>query len=242
MVVSFPEGAFADVPEWSPGEGFAVTVEDVAWRRDNGDGTVTAVVAGVGPAGPPALEGGRWAEPEVWTVTAPAASPYVGGVTMWDKPHKVMGLLGAPGAVVRREPYAGHPVEDVHRYWEAFERRWGFVPRRMRQGLVPFGDRRRWVALETEPGHPYLPSERDLLECTVRLAREYGARARVYGWDVSRRRFGGVLGETYGAGVPSHWPVVADRLGVPADTRRRAVARAIQPAAPRSAHDQRRGA
>jgi hypothetical protein len=180
VVLSFPENAFPDAPIWSPGPDFEMTAEECAWLRDNHDGTSTAVVCGVGPKELPAADGGRWTVPEVWTVTAPSYSHQFTSGDLWDKPHRITWLLREPGAIIHREPYAGHPSQAVDDYWTAFYDRWGFVPGRMTWGRFPYADRRRWVALYCRPGWANRPGERRLLEAAVLLARTFGATARVY--------------------------------------------------------------
>jgi hypothetical protein len=172
VVVSFPETAFPDAPQWHPGPGFETTAgsgAEYAWLRDNGDGTLTVVVAGVGPKERPAADGGPWTEPEVWTATAPVDCSFMDSAAMWDKPHRITWLLDEPEAVIRREPYAGHPAAAMHDYWEAFRQKWGFVPGRMNRGRYPFADRRRFVVLHAVPGHWRLPNEAELLKATMLL-------------------------------------------------------------------------
>lgn len=190
VVVSFPESAFSDAPQWCPGPGFEVTAGaggEYAWLRDNRDGTSTAVVAGVGPKERPAADGGPWTEPEVWMATAPTGCTFMASGALWDKPHRITWLLDEPEAVIHREPYAGHPAAAMHDYWEAFAQRWGFVPGRMDRGRYPFADRRRFVVLHAEPGWDNLPNEVELLKAAVLLARTFGGTPRVYGYDPQRR-------------------------------------------------------
>lgn len=198
VVVSFPEGAFAGAPEWSPGPGFEVTAGgggDYAWLRRNGDGTSSAVVAGVGPKEIPALDGGPWIDdPEVWTVTAPSSCWFFESGDLWDKPHRISRLLDEPGAQVDRELYASHPVARAYAYWEDFEQRWGFRPGRMHRGRHPFADHRRFVVLDAEPGWENLANEVELLEATMMLVRAFGGRPRVYGYGNEHRRTRGPLG------------------------------------------------
>ncbi|MCM2430983.1 hypothetical protein [Streptomyces sp. RKAG337] len=187
VVLSFPEDAFPDAPHWSPGPDFEATAGQYAWLRDNADGTSTAVVAGVGPKERPAADGGPWTEPEVWTATAPSDCTFMDSGALWDKPHRITWLLDEPDAVIHREPYAGHPSAAVHDYWDAFDKRWGFTPRRMNRGQYPYADRRRWVALHAEPGWDNLPNEQELLKAAVLLARTFGAKAKAYGYDPQLR-------------------------------------------------------
>ncbi|WP_327378734.1 hypothetical protein OG393_32990 (plasmid) [Streptomyces sp. NBC_01216] len=186
VVLSFPEAAFSDAPQWSPGSGFTATAGEYAWLRDNGDGTSTAVVAGVGPKELPGADGGEWTEPEVWTATAPNDSLFMDSGAMWDKPHRITWLLGEPGATITREPYQGHPAAAVHAYWDNFHEQWGFVPGRMHRGEFPFADRRRFAVLHTEPDFGSLPDEAQLLETAHTLMRSFGAKARVYAYDPQR--------------------------------------------------------
>lgn len=197
VVLSFPETAFPDAPQWSPGPDFYATAGEYAWRRDNSDGTSTVAVAGVGPKERPAADGGPWTEPEVWTATAPSDGPFMDSGAMWDKPHRVTWLLDEPEAVIHREPYAGHPSAAVDDYWEAFEEKWGFVPRRMYRGEYPYADHRRWAVLHTEPAWKDMPGEVELLETAVFLARTFGAKARAYGYDPQRRTTRDPMGTSY---------------------------------------------
>lgn len=187
VVLSFPGDAFPDAPRWSPGPDFTPTADEYAWLRDNGDGTSTAVVAEVGPKELPGLDGGEWTDPEVWTATAPNDNIFMASGAMWDKPHRITWLLDEPSAVVDRELYSTHPSADVHAYWEDFEERWGFFPRRIHRGEFPFADRRRFVVLHAEPGCAYLPNEVQLLDIAVMLMRTFGAKARAYAYDPQRR-------------------------------------------------------
>lgn len=190
VVVSFPENALPDAPQWCPGPGFEATAGaggEYAWLRDNLNGTSTAVVAGVGPKERPAADGGPWTEPEVWTATAPTGSNFMASGALWDKPHRITWLLDEPEAVIHREPYAGHPAAAMHDYWETFTQRWGFVPGRMDRGRYPFADRRRFVVLHAEPGWDNLPNEVELLKAAVLLSSTFGGTPRVYGYDPQRR-------------------------------------------------------
>lgn len=196
VVVSFPESAFPAAPNWSPGPGFQATAGaggDYAWLRVNGNGTATAVVAGVGPKERPAADGGAWTEPEVWTVTA-EHDTLLETSSLSDKPHRITWMLDVPGAQIHREPYAGHPVARMEAYWAEFEQRWGFIPGRMHRGRHPFADRRRFVVLHAVPGYDNLPNEIELLDATMFLARTFGGRPRVYAYDPARRRTRGPLG------------------------------------------------
>jgi hypothetical protein len=197
VVVSFPETAFPDAPHWSPGPGFETTAGaggDYAWLRHNPDGTSTAVVTCIGPKELPAADGGEWTEPEVWTTTAPTDCAFFQSGALWDKPHRITWLLNEPDAVIHREPYAGHPAAEMDAYWEAFEKRWGFIPGRMDRGRHPFADHRRFVVLHAVPGWDNLPNEAELLRATMLLVRTFGGRPRVYGYDPERRETRGPLG------------------------------------------------
>ena len=190
VVVSFPDTAFPDAPEWSPGPGFETTAGaggDYAWLRDNPDGTSTAVVTGVGPKQLPAADGGEWTEPEVWTATAPTDCAFFQSGDLWDKPHRITRLLDHSHAQIRREPYTRHPAARMDAYWEAFEKRWGFIPSRMSQGRHPFADHRRFVVLHAVPGWDNLPNEIELLRATMLLVRTFDGRHRVYAYDPERR-------------------------------------------------------
>ncbi|MER6605714.1 hypothetical protein ABT282_07310 [Streptomyces sp. NPDC000927] len=102
---------------------------------------------------------------------------------MRDKPHRITQLMDEAGAVIRREPYAGHPSAAVHAYWEEFEREWGFFPRRMDRGEFPFPDRRRFALLNCTPGYSNMPNEFHLLNATMLLVDEFGGVPRVYGYN-----------------------------------------------------------
>jgi GNAT superfamily N-acetyltransferase len=106
---------------------------------------------------------------------------------LYDKPHRITWLVDEPLAVIRREPYATHPIAAVHAHWEHFRERWGFVPRRLSYGQHPLGTGQRWALLAAEPGWQGQPSEVDLLDAAVTLARTFGAKARVYPYDPRRR-------------------------------------------------------
>ncbi len=213
VVISFPDSAFPDAPHWSPGPGFEITAgaSGDAWLRDNLDGTSTAVVAGVGPKERPAADGGPWTEPEVWTATAPTGCTFMDSGAMWDKPHRITWLLDEPEAVIHREPYAGHPAAEMHAYWEEFEQRWGFVPRRMDRGRFPFADHRRFVVLHAVPGWDNLPNEVELLKATLVLVRTFGGTPRVYGYDPQRRTTRDPIGT---ASIDPTLDLVVRRLGL----------------------------
>ncbi|MFJ2110603.1 hypothetical protein ACIOEX_01520 [Streptomyces sp. NPDC087850] len=189
-VIVFPADAFADAPEWNPGPGFKATIDEYALRRDNQDGTVTAIVSAAGPKELPAHHGGQWTEPEVWTVTAPASNCIMRSYVFEDKPNSITWLADDPDAVIHREPYHGHPAAAVHAYWEAFETGSGFWPQLLVDGRQPYGAGRRWVALTFEPrwaGRPGEPTVGDLLEAVVSICRRYGAKVRVYPWRPGAR-------------------------------------------------------
>lgn len=187
----FPNDAFADAPSWHPGEDF----EDCtghSWLRSNGDGTATAVVAGVGPKELPALDGGVWTEEEVWTVTAPE-DRLLEVSSLWDKPHRITWMLDEPGAVIHREPYAPHPAADADAYWERFEKIWGFTPFTLEYGRNPLGGSRRWLLLTSEPGWDNIPDEADLLNATHVLADLFSAEVRTYRYNYARRQVNGPI-------------------------------------------------
>lgn len=187
VALLFPDTAFPDAPTWHPGPGFETTVENHAWRRDNNDGTTTAVVTNVGPKQHPSLTGGTWTDPEVWTVTAPSCHIVMDSGALWDKPHRITWTLDDPQAVIHRQPYQTHPTATVHAYWQAFENTWGFQPRIFEYGTPAFGEGRRWIALTCQPGWANLTGEDDLLEAAVTICRRFGAKARVYPWSPSLR-------------------------------------------------------
>lgn len=192
VLLTFGPDAFADAPVWSPGADFELCT-DWSWLRSNGDGTATAVVAGVGPKERPALDGGEWTEPEVWTVTADEET-LRDTSSLWDKPHRISWMLDVEGAQVHREPYDGHPAAAVHRFWEEFEQTWGFRPRqRGFYGDYPLGRDKSWLMLSCVPGVAHLPNEVDLLRASLFLARKFNAKARVYSWNPGRQQLNGPL-------------------------------------------------
>lgn len=172
VVLTFPDAAFPGLPEWHPGPGFEMTSEDNAWRRDNPDGTTTAVVTYVGDS----------EHPEVWTATARSSAWYFSSIDMWDKPHRIRSLVRdpEPGVVVARVPQAGHPSAEVEAYWTEFKREWGFSPVRMAGGYYPYRSRCRWVALHTGGWQSALPGYADVVEAAAIIGRQFGAKARVY--------------------------------------------------------------
>jgi hypothetical protein len=188
----FPDDAFADAPTWHPGEGFE-NCTGYSWLRSNGDGTATAVVAGVGPKELPAHDGGVWTEEEVWTVTAPEER-LLNVSSLWDKPHRISWMFNEPDAQIHREPYATHPVAAVDDYWEHFDNTWGFTPFTLECGANPLGDGRRWLLLTSEPGIDNIPDERDLLNVTHTLATLFNAEVRIYPYDPANRRVKGPIG------------------------------------------------
>ncbi|MER0477051.1 hypothetical protein ABR737_01530 [Streptomyces sp. Edi2] len=113
VLLLFPDDAFADAPTWHPGSGFENCLA-YSWLRSNGDGTATAVVAGVGPKERPAYDGGEWTEAEVWTVTA-NEERLLDVSSLWDNPHRITWMLDEEGAEIQREPYATHPIAAVER-------------------------------------------------------------------------------------------------------------------------------
>lgn len=130
VALIFPHDAFADAPTWTPGPGFRALnnegVTNTAFVCDNGDGTETVVVGGIGPAERPALDGGPWTEEEVWTVTAPVDD--FDGCGLGNNTQGITWMLDRPRAVIHRERYATHPLAAVDAYWENFKDAWGFLP------------------------------------------------------------------------------------------------------------------
>lgn len=170
VAIVCPAGAFADAPRWSPGPDFsAVGGESPAsrcWERRNADGTVTVVAAGAGSV------------PEVWTVTA--APQDFDGCGLGNSMHGITWMQEVPGAVIHREPYAGHPAEGVARYWNAFFERWGVSARGEEQegaGWV-FGSGRVWFYLDAQVGETGR-----LFRVALDLCRSLGATARVYPYN-----------------------------------------------------------
>ncbi len=134
VLLQFPSASFEKAPQWSPGEGFIVCIDNYSWyRRNPREGTFTAVVTGVGPKRWPAYDGGEWKKPEVWTIELPGDSWLL--PELWDRPHRVSWLLDPndpemDGTILKRQPLAGHPSEELLQYWDAFEHKWGFLPQR----------------------------------------------------------------------------------------------------------------
>ncbi|MFI0742436.1 hypothetical protein ACH4PU_30820 [Streptomyces sp. NPDC021100] len=166
--LTFPEHTFADAPDfWSPGPGFAELLPG-SWLCDNGDGTWTGVVAGVGPKELPGADGGPWAEEEVWTVTSADRDVFA---HLDDKPHRITWTLGRADVEILREPYAAHPQAAVDDYWHEFYRRFGFRPDRHPDG-------RYTLTLACAPNSRQGTTRRLTLACGW-LMRELGARASV---------------------------------------------------------------
>ncbi|MGW1007466.1 hypothetical protein ACWDBD_44115 [Streptomyces sp. NPDC001118] len=191
VLLLFPDDAFADAPTWHPGPGFENCLA-YSWLRSNGDGTATAVVAGVGPKEMPAYDGGVWTEEEVWTVTADEER-LLEVSSLWDKPHRITWMFYEEGAQIHREPYATHPIAAVESYWENFEKVWGFQPFTLEYGRNPLGEGRHWLLLTAEPGWDNIPDEVDLLRVSHTLARAFNAKARVYSYDRARRELNGPI-------------------------------------------------
>ncbi|MFI7089495.1 hypothetical protein ACIBUR_38655 [Streptomyces anulatus] len=167
----FPPGSFADAPApWTPGSDFTEQANG-AWLRDNGDGTQTAVVTGVGPKQLPAADGGTWVEEEVWTVTTADSEVFA-----WldDKAHRVTWALGRPDVEIARTSYSGHPHEGHADYWHEFQMEHGFTP-----ALRPDG--RYVLTLACSVSHTnddrYGPSA--LVRAVARLLSRFGGRASV---------------------------------------------------------------
>ncbi|WP_432139956.1 hypothetical protein [Streptomyces sp. bgisy154] len=191
VLLLFPDDAFADAPTWHPGPGFENCLA-YSWLRSNGDGTATAVVAGVGPKEMPAYDGGVWTEEEVWTVTADEER-LLEVSSLWDKPHRITWMFYEEGAQIHREPYVTHPIAAVESYWENFEKVWGFQPFTLEYGRNPLGEGRHWLLLTAEPGWDNIPDEVDLLRVSHTLARAFNAKARVYSYDRARRELNGPI-------------------------------------------------
>ncbi|MCZ0984335.1 hypothetical protein O1L60_47120 [Streptomyces diastatochromogenes] len=130
VALIFPPDAFADAPTWTPGPDFRALnnegATNTAFVRDNGDGTETVVVGGIGPAQRPGMDGGPWTEEEVWTVTAPVDD--FDGCGLGNNTQGITWMLDRPRAVIHRERYATHPLATVEAYWENFKEVWGSCP------------------------------------------------------------------------------------------------------------------
>ncbi|MFF3734057.1 hypothetical protein ACFYXM_28065 [Streptomyces sp. NPDC002476] len=204
VALLFPHDAFADVPTWAPGPGFHALnndgVANSAFVRDNGDGTQTVVVGGIGPAQRPGRDGGVWTEEEVWTVTAPIDD--FDGCGLGNSTQGITWMLDEPRAVIHREPYATHPLAAVETYWENFEDTWGFQPcgELRYYGGWPFGEGREWAYLicHTDMAHDE-GDEVALLDSVVKVADRFGAKVRVYPYNLQKREITGPLGPTYRA-------------------------------------------
>ncbi|WP_331759514.1 hypothetical protein [Streptomyces anulatus] len=201
VALLFPKDAFADAPTWTPGPGFGAlnneSVSNSAFIRDNGDGTETIVVGGIGPAQRPGRDGGVWTEEEVWTVTAPVEA--FDGCGVGNSVQGITSMMDEPDAVIHREPYAGHPLEALETYWENFEKAWGFQPEgELRfEGGWPFGEGREWAYLVCHPGSYHDEgNEVVLLDRVARLADLFGAEVRVYPYNLQKRQINGPLGDT----------------------------------------------
>lgn len=201
VALIFPKDAFADAPTWTPGPGFRAlnneSVSNSSFIRDNGDGTETVVVGGIGPAQRPGRDGGVWTEEEVWTVTAPSEA--YEGCGLGNNTQGITWMLDRPDAVIHREPYAGHPLETLENYWENFVNAWGFKPHgeRRYEGGWPFGEGREWAYLvcHTYMGHDE-GNEVVLLDSVVKLAGLFSAEVRVYPYNIQKREITGPLGTT----------------------------------------------
>jgi hypothetical protein len=200
VALLFPRDAFAGAPTWTPGPGFHALNNDgptnTTFLRDNGDGTQTVVVPGLHAEGA-SKDGGPWTEDEVWTVTAPVDD--FDGCGLGNAAHGITAMRQVPGAVVVREDYATHPLAAVDAYWREFERAWGFVPSgEHRDQGWPFGQDRAWAYFICRPDTAWdSDNEAALLEVTVKIARHFGAKARVYPYSLAAREVTGPLGNTY---------------------------------------------
>lgn len=200
VALLFPRDAFVDSPTWTPGPGFRALNNDgpanSSFLRDNGDGTQTVVVPGLLAEGT-SKDGGPWTEEEVWTVTAPIDDFDICG--LGNAAHGITAMLRVPSAAITREEYATHPLAAVDAYWEEFERTWGFLPCGEHQGQGwPFGQDRAWAYFICHPENAWeSDDETALLEVTVRIARHFGAKVKVYPYNLAARTLTGPLGNTY---------------------------------------------
>lgn len=171
VAVICPAAAFADAPHWSPGDGFTAvggeSPESRCWERHNADGTVTVVAAGVGHP-----------VPEVWTVTA--APEAYDGCGLGNSMHGITAMRDVPGAVIHREPYAGHPAESVARYWTAFRKEWKVTPRGEQHADTEWmgGPGRVWFYLDA-----MAEDSGALYAAALELCETFGATARVYPYN-----------------------------------------------------------
>ncbi|MFF9436329.1 hypothetical protein ACF1BP_21605 [Streptomyces sp. NPDC014735] len=178
VAVVCPAEAFADAPHWSPGADFTAVggenPESRCWERHNADGTVTVVAAGVGPV------------PEVWTVTADPED--FDGCGLGNSMHGITWMRDVPGAVIDREPYAGHPAEDVSRYWNAFRQEWGVSPRGEEQAGAGwmFGSGKVWFYLDA-----HVEDTGALLQLVLDLCESFGATAQVHPYNPATKTYDG---------------------------------------------------
>ncbi|MFJ4741267.1 hypothetical protein [Streptomyces sp. NPDC088775] len=201
VALIFPKDAFADAPAWTPGPGFRAlsneSISNSAFIRDNGDGTETVVVGGIGPAQRPGRDGGVWTEEEVWTVTAPTEAYEYSGIG--NNTQGITSMLDQPEAVIHREPYEGHPLETLENYWENFANAWGFMPEgELRyEGGWPFGVGREWAYLVCHTNSTHDEGNQVvLLDSVVKLADLFSAEVRVYPYNLQKREITGPLGNT----------------------------------------------
>lgn len=183
VAVLFPVDGFSDAPKWTPGHGFAGggsgdSPARRSWLRNNEDGTVTGVAAGI-----TAPNGRR----EVWTVTA--TEDQWDGHWMSNGIHDIIGIEQIPGVTVHREPYRGHPAQAMEEYWDEFVETWGFIPEGQLGGKWPFAEGQYWVSLECFPRVPQLGTVWDVIDATLALTRRFGGEARVYPFDPRTGQF-----------------------------------------------------
>ncbi|MEV8336486.1 hypothetical protein [Streptomyces niveus] len=196
LVLIFPEEAFAEAPRWTPGPGFRALNNDgitnTAFIRDNGDGTQTVVVPDIQAEGP-ATDGGPLPDTEVWTVTAPVDD--FDGTGLGNSVHGITFMRHVPNAVIKRERYTTHPLAAVEAYWHEFERTWGFLPSGEHRGEGwPFGQGREWAYFICRPqGARPERDEVALLNAALRIARHFGAKVRVYPYNLQARTITGPL-------------------------------------------------
>ncbi|NUU20943.1 MAG: hypothetical protein HOV68_05415 [Streptomycetaceae bacterium] len=172
LMVVFEPDAFADLPDWSPGEDYRICIDRESWVRENPDGTWDAVVAHVGPQEPY----------ETWTMHL--TDGYLVGELI-DKPHRVGRLPTRPdwGTVLTRTPSAQHPAGQVAAYWNEFAEHWGFRPKTTWNYLRAFGHTR------LGPGHSHVRidvspawDDYELARRTVtRIHRTFRSQVRFYG-------------------------------------------------------------
>ncbi|MFF7250499.1 hypothetical protein ACFZBU_42290 [Embleya sp. NPDC008237] len=204
--VTFPDKTFADAPApWHPGPGFDEQTNG-SWLRDNGDGTLTGVVCGIGPKEMPSHDGGPWTKEEVWTMTSPNPDHFA---YLDDKPHRLTWHVGNPDVTVVREPYPGHPFALHALYWDTFKDRYGFTPQRC---PADHGGNYHTDLICAPETWNERHDASDIRTAVLWLSRELDARARITGLVHNRRLRPTPYGEDNPKGYHGSWPQEVERL------------------------------